>query len=61
MDKIQQEVDMIRHYRLSKFREGEALSPNEAANSFIDKYAVRYSDVWYDGITSDELKEKLFG
>lgn len=59
--KMRQEVEMIIHYRSHILREGQRFTLDQAGETFIDKYAVKYASIWYDGISNTELKEKLFG
>ncbi len=60
--KIQDEVTAIICFRnMETKRLGVEMTVEEAALKFIPKYASRYSQIWYDGIPTEELKEKLFG
>ncbi len=60
-NRIEDEIEAIEYYRILQLtREGKDIGIDEATERFIDKYAEKYAEIWYDGISREELRTKLF-
>lgn len=58
MDRIYEEIVTIRYW---KSLQKEPMTDDEAATKFVDEgLAKKYFDIWYEGITRKELRDKLF-
>lgn len=60
-DRMAEQMRLIYDYKfLQSETEGYDIGLQRASEEFISKYSAKYSEVWHDGITHDELKERLF-
>ncbi len=60
-DRQAEQVRLIYDYKYMKSREeGSDIGRERAAKEFIEKYARRFSEVYQDGMTHDELFREVF-
>ena len=58
---IQQEVQAIKDYRTRiSTMTGRDIGIDEAGELFTKRYAERYREIWYDGISQEDIRIKLF-
>ena len=62
MDRQNLEIELMKYYGSIKSKEDRKLTHDEAGMKFVeDGYAEKFAELYYDGIPTNELKEKLFG
>lgn len=63
MDRFEDEIELIKYFRVIRSqRDRKLIDIDTALETFVSEgYAEKYSNVWYDGISQNELKDKLFG
>lgn len=60
-NKLEDEVRAIKHFKMvESSRRGRDVDIDEATEIFVDKYAEKYAEIWYDGIGLEEVRTKLF-
>lgn len=60
MDRLEQEVEVVKFYASLRLSAGDLLTQDEIAQSFVVNYAEKYAEIWHDGITTKELNRRLF-
>jgi len=60
-DRQVEQIRLIYDYKFMKSKEeGRDIGTKRATLEFIEKYAKRFSEVYREGMTHDELFEKVF-
>lgn len=60
-NKMAEQSRLIYDYKFMKStKEGKDIGLKRATEEFISKYAVKYSRVWKDDMTHEELKYEVF-
>lgn len=61
-NRLELQIYMIEYFReLKSDKENLYMTIDEAAMKFVeDGYATKYNEVYYHGITREELRDKLF-
>lgn len=58
---LEDEVDAIKHFRILEMeRKKGYVSMDDAAQRFTEKYAEKYEELWYLGISQEEIRLRLF-
>ncbi len=60
-NRLEEQLAAIKYYRtIQSTREGRDIGEEEAAKRFIQNYAEEYARIWYEGISREDLRIKLF-
>lgn len=60
-DRMAEQIRIIYDYKfIQSENEGYDIGIQRASMEFCEQYAATYSDIWHEGITHEELKERLF-
>lgn len=58
---LEDEVNAMKHFRILEMgRKNRYVSPDNATQKFVEKYAQEYEKIWYDGIRQEEIRLRLF-
>jgi len=58
---IEQEVETIKYFRMRMTTmTGRDVGIEEAGELFTRSYAEKYREIWYDGISQEDIRIKLF-
>lgn len=57
---LEDEVDVIKHFKILEMERKGYVSIEDAAKRFTEKYAEKYEEIWYDGISQTEIRLRLF-
>lgn len=60
-DRMAEQTRLIYDYKfIESSKEGKDIGIERATTEFISQYAVKYAEVWKEGMTHEELKYEVF-